>query len=292
MPLKGILIVNAFWKSASMERMIAMLMRSAERQGISLMLRTNAEMLCEAQKSDMERPDFALLWDKDIRLGQLLALRGIPVFNAPEAIADCDDKTLTYLRLVNRCIPMPRTLLCPQTFPGYGYENDGFIDEYAALLGFPFVIKEGCGSFGQQVYLINNTDEARELLMRCGAVPLLFQEFIRESSGRDLRLYMVDGKCVAAMERVNLSGDFRANIAGGGMAFAYSPTDEEIALAVRACEELHLTFAGVDILHSNRGPLICEVNSNAHFVALAELTGINPSDAILAAIGRKVCSAI
>ena len=186
---------------------------------------------------------------------------------------------------------MPRTLLCPQTFPGCGYESDAFIDEYAQLLGLPFVVKEGFGSFGQQVYLAQSADEARVILKQCGAVPMLFQKFVKESAGRDLRLYMVDGQCVAAMERVNLTGDFRANIAGGGTAFAYTPTNEEIALAARTCELLHLTFAGVDILRSDDGPLLCEVNSNAHFVALTELTGVSPSDAILAAIGRKLCSA-
>ena len=290
MPVKGLLIVNAFWKSASMARMTDMFMRAANAQGISLALADNADTLCRAQTDTLDPVDFALLWDKDVRLGQLLQTRGVPVFNAPDAIADCDDKTLTYLRLLEQGVPMPRTLLCPQTFPGCGYDPDHFVDEYAAILGCPFIIKEGFGSFGQQVYLAQSADDARAVIRRCGAVPLLFQRFVKESAGRDLRLYMVDGQCVAAMERVNLTGDFRANIAGGGTAFAYAPTAEEIALAARASEKLHLTFAGVDLLRSDEGPLLCEVNSNAHFVALAELTGVSPADAILSAIGRRLCS--
>ncbi len=291
MPLKGLLIVNAFWKSRSMERMTGMFMRSAEKQGIRLALSDNADTLCRAQAGTLESLDFALLWDKDVRLGRLLEMRGVPVFNAPDAIAVCDDKTLTYLHLLDSGVPMPRTLLCPQTFPGCGYENDRFIDEYAGLLHCPFVVKEGFGSFGQQVYLAQNTDEARRIIGACGAVPILFQQFISESAGRDLRLYMVDGQCVAAMERVNLTGDFRANIAGGGTALPCTPTREETDIAARACERLNLTFAGVDLLRSKDGPLLCEVNSNAHFVALAELTGVTPSDAILSAVRRRVCSA-
>ena len=288
---KGLFIVNAFWTNASMARMTEMFLRAASDQSIALSVVTNAALLADIQRGRAPEAAFALLWDKDIRLGQLLEAGGMPVFNSAAAIADCDDKTLTYLRLRDRDIPMPRTLLCPQTFPGCGYGEAAFVDEYAETLSCPFVVKEGCGSFGQQVYLAHSADEARDILKKAGAVPVLFQKFIRESAGRDIRLYMVGGDCVAAMERVNLSGDFRANIAGGGTARRYTPSPEEISLAARACEHLGLSFAGVDLLHADEGALLCEVNSNAHFSALAALTGADPAAAILSYIRRKLCSA-
>ena len=79
--------------------------------------------------------------------------------------------------------------------------------------------------------------------------------------------------------------DFRANIALGGHAKAYTPTDLEAAMALKACSILKLDYAGVDILTDSDGePLLCEVNSNAHFKGIFECTGINAADAIVAHI--------
>ncbi|MPN39908.1 Ribosomal protein S6--L-glutamate ligase [bioreactor metagenome] len=80
------------------------------------------------------------------------------------------------------------------------------------------MIKAGCGSFGAQVFLAHTVDEAAQRVRAMAGEPVLFQRFIRESAGRDLRLYVVGGRVIAAMERVNLAGDFRANIASGGSA--------------------------------------------------------------------------
>ena len=101
---------------------------------------------------------------------------------------------------------------------------------------------------------------------------------------------MVGGQCVAAMRRRN-ERDFRANIQIGGSAHSYTPTTGEIALARNACQALGLDFAGVDILRSRTGPLICEVNSNAHFTALAALTHQDIAGAIIRHIQEAVCQA-
>ena len=140
------------------------------------------------------------------------------------------------------------------------------------------------------MYLAKDEKEAAAILQKAAGVPLLFQQYIRECKGRDIRLYMVGGKCVAAMRRVN-EGDFRANIQIGGHAEAYTPTQEEIALAQKACHALSLDFAGVDLLQSKEGPLLCEVNSNAHFTALSALTGEDVAGAIFDHIREVLCAA-
>ncbi|MBR6525885.1 MAG: RimK family alpha-L-glutamate ligase [Clostridia bacterium] len=279
----GLLIRNSYWPSASMDEMEALLVSAAARMSIALHVCGNGDIPCvPGTAPKLPAPaDFILFWDKDVRLCQYLEMNGYPVYNSSRAIALCDDKTLTHLHLHD--LPVPQTILCPLTFPGRGYPDLGFLDQAAQLLSYPMVIKEGCGSFGQQVYLASNREETAEILTRFAGKSLLLQQYIQESHGQDKRLYMAGGQCVAAMRRINET-DFRANIASGGKALPYTPTKEEIALAVNACSQLGLTFAGVDILDSANGPMLCEVNSNAHFTALYHLTKVDIAAHILDAV--------
>lgn len=286
--MQGYLVTNAFMRAGSFARMRDMLLEAAARQGVTLISRTNADFMRTVPQGEAQ---FALFYDKDVRLARRMEQSGLRVFNSARAIALCDDKTLTCLALQEKSVAQPDFLLCPQTFPGVGYGDMAFIKEAGDALSWPMVIKEGCGSFGQQVYLAQNAGEAQQILAAIGAKPVLLQRFIGESAGRDLRLYVVDGQVIAAIERRNHHGDFRANIENGGNAQAYQPTSDECALAVSACRALGLDFAGVDILPSRTGPLICEVNSNAHFMGLHSATGVNPADHILSYIRRTLCSA-
>ncbi len=289
--MRGILIINAFWHSPSMDEMTAQLQEAARTLGIELHVKTNADFPCLLPGPHPLRPetkgDFVLFWDKDIRLAQLLELQGNRVFNSARAIALCDDKTLTHLALCQSGLPMPPTLLCPQTFPGNGYSSWDFLQAAGEQLGYPLIIKEGCGSFGQQVYMAQTQEEARQILAAKAGKPLLLQRFIAESAGRDLRLYMAGGRCIAAMQRINRE-DFRANIQHGGHGEPYVPSADEIALAAQACQALGLTFAGVDLLESREGPILCEVNSNAHFTALASLTHVSIAQEVLAAVRSEI----
>jgi len=291
--MKGILVVNAFWQGASMKEMEGQLCRAAKKAGVELMVRTNADLLCVLPPVGLlgdEDADFYLFWDKDVRLALQLEMLGKRVFNPARSIALCDDKTLTHLALAKANLPMPKTILCPQTFPSLGYSSTDFLSQVEAVLSYPMVVKEGCGSFGQQVYLAKSRDDILPILKKAAGTPLLFQEYVEECRGQDLRLYMVGGKCAAAMRRVNDS-DFRANIQIGGHAERYVPVEEEVALAARACEALGLDFAGVDLLKSKKGPLICEVNSNAHFTALSALTGVDVAERIFMHIREALCAA-
>ncbi len=273
------LVVSAFLRTPSFVAMETAFMQAAEGAGVRLRLRTNASFL--RQDSFDAAPPAALFFDKDVRLAQLMEQRGLRLFNRARAIAACDDKTATFLALEKVNMPQPRTILGPVTFPGVGYGDMGFLDDIADELGLPLVIKEGYGSFGRQVYLAKTADDMRRILTMTAARPLLFQRFIAESAGEDLRIYVVGGQVIAAIRRVNQAGDFRANLENGGKAYACIPTPEEAALAIAACETVHADFAGVDILRSQDGPLICEINSNAHFLGLRAETGVNPAEHIL-----------
>ena len=117
---------------------------------------------------------------------------------------------------------------------------------------------------------------------------MIFQKYISESAGRDIRINMVGGEPVAAMLREN-SHDFRANVTNGGSMRPYTPDDRQIEIARKACRILKLDFAGVDLLFGANGePLLCEVNSNAHVVNIHACTGINVADRIMEYIRQKV----
>jgi RimK family alpha-L-glutamate ligase len=282
--MTGILVVNEFLNTNKFKEIHGWLLEAAKKLGMDMHLKTNAELLIDITgvKNTARFADFVLFWDKDVKLACYLEQLGYPVFNSSKAIGICDDKALTHLTLMKTEIPMPRTIVSPMTFHNIGYTNYNFLTDIADRLGFPMVVKECFGSFGQQVYLVKDFDELLSRVRECGVKPLLFQEFIKSSSGRDIRLQVVGNQVIASMCRFSDNGDFRANITAGGRMKVYVPTKEQEELALRCCDQIGLTFAGVDLLFGeNEEPVVCEVNSNAHFKNIYDCTGINAAEAIL-----------
>jgi RimK family alpha-L-glutamate ligase len=284
--LKGCLITNEYLNNSKFSVIHEWFTESARKYLIDLKIKTNAEIPIllggDSALGDLDGMDFILFWDKDIRLGRYLEGKGFSLFNAADAIALSDDKSLTHMALERVGIPMPKTLIAPMTFENIGYTNLEFLKEAEAVLGYPCVVKECFGSFGQQVYLAGNREELIEITRKIGGKPMLFQEFIESSRGRDLRLQVVGDKVIASMYRYSDQGDFRANITSGGKMKPYTPSKEQEELALLCCKTMGLDFAGVDLLFGKNGEtLVCEVNSNAHFKNIYECTGVNAADAIL-----------
>jgi RimK family alpha-L-glutamate ligase len=278
--LKGWLIVNAFLHSDKFNELTEWFLISAGIRKITLTVYTNAELLVGVELT--ERPDFVLFWDKDVQLAQYLESYGIKVYNSSKSIAACDDKRLTFLTLRDSGIAMPKTILAPFTYQNIGYNKLNFIEQLEQELVFPMVLKEAFGSFGEQVYLINNSEELYEKIKLLSPKPLLFQEFMGEYAGNDVRLQVVGKNVVAAMFRYSTNGDFRANITLGGKMQSYVPTNQQCQMAIKAVELLGLSFGGVDLLFGHdEEPVLCEVNSNAHFKSIFQCTGINVADKIL-----------
>jgi RimK family alpha-L-glutamate ligase len=288
--MKGILVVNEFYNIKKLNEIHEWLQKAATKLDIDLKLCTNAELLIDigGVKPTLEA-DFILFWDKDIRLAYYLEQSGFLVFNSSKAIEICDDKSLTHLTLMKYNIPMPRTIIAPKTFDNIGYTNYHFLTEVVDSIGFPMVVKECFGSFGQQVYLAKDFSELEKLMIKIGTKPMLFQQLIHTSRGRDIRLQVVGDRVIAAMQRFGENGDFRANLTIGGRMEPYNPTKEQCELAVRCCECIGLDFAGVDLLFGeDEQPIVCEVNSNAHFKNIYDCTGINAADAIMEHIKQKI----
>lgn len=286
--MKAYLVTNHYLVSEKYNELNWLLHESAQRCGIELIFKTNAEILSHLTvggKETCEDIDFVLFWDKDITLCRMLEGLGLRVFNSSQAIAACDNKGLTHAILNKTGIKMPKTIIAPLSF---GKEDMSvFAKSAAEKLSLPMIIKESYGSFGYQVYKANDMFDAVEIANAISPNPMIFQEYIKESSGRDVRLNVVGDKVVAAMERYNNS-DFRANVTNGGKMKPYTPTKEERDIAISACRALGLDFGGVDLLFSEGGPLLCEVNSNAHIKNILDCTGINVADSIFEYIKEKI----
>ncbi len=296
--MNGWLITNAFLHSNKFSEINLWLMEAAKKHGIELTHKTNDEVLVRLDEEfgkakkiqNKNKPDFVLFWDKDVRLAHYLELLGFNVFNNSRAIALRDDKSLTHLTLQNEGILMPRTIIAPMTFANIGYTNLDFLNSVENTLGYPLVVKECFGSFGMQVYLVKNKEELKDRMNEIGIKPVIFQEFINHSRGRDIRLQVVGNQVVASMYRYSDNGDFRANITSGGKMKPYEPTKEQVELAISCCKIMGLDFAGVDILFGeNDKPIVCEVNSNAHFKSIYDCTGVNVADNIMEYIIKKIC---
>ncbi len=229
-------------------------------------------------KTELKDVDFVIYLDKDKYQSEILESLGIRLFNSHKAVRACDDKGTTYLALLNSGLNIPKTI-----FGALCYNKDMPIDtewakKIAENLGFPLIIKESFGSMGKGVYLANNLDELIEVMEKVKLKPHLFQEYVGEP-GVDVRVIVIGGKAVCAMERRNDS-DFRSNVAQGGYGKKITLDDEFKKSAERCAEILGLDYCGVDLLYGkDKKPYVCEVNSNAFISGIESVTGFNVAKA-------------
>lgn len=284
------MVVNAFLRTSKFDDLYHTLLAAAETCGMALDVFTNAELapVVESASFDPKAYDYVLFWDKDVQLAMQLENLGMRVFNSAQSILNCDDKALTYLLLKKAGIRVPRTILAPKTFTNVGYPSADFVDEVVRQLGLPVVLKECFGSFGQQVYLFHDAESLKAKVLELAGSPLLFQELIEESYGHDVRVNVVGGRVAACMHRMSTDGDFRSNLTRGGSMEPWTATPEQAEIAIRATEVLGLDFSGVDVMFGKDGPIVCEVNSNAHFKTTLECTGVNMAEEIMRYIAGKL----
>lgn len=295
---KGVLVVNSFLNTNKFNEIYDWLSKAAIRHGLVLDVMTNADFIVNTSSGDINPAipncDFVLFWDKDIALARAFEKKGLRLFNSADAIAVCDNKALTFETIIERGgadiagkIRMPKTYRIPMTFSGVGYTNVDFLDVFEREFGYPYVIKECCGSFGAQVYLVTDRQRAIEILSGTNGRECIAQEYISESYGRDVRIHTVGNRVVTSMMRYN-ENDFRANITNGGSMKEYCPTKAQEELAITVAQLLNLDFAGIDIMFGKDDePILCEVNSNAHFRNIFDCTGVNVADEIMEYIAQK-----
>jgi ribosomal protein S6--L-glutamate ligase len=195
--------------------------------------------------------------------------------NGSQAIARSRDKLRAMQLLAAKGIGLPIT-----GFARNPKDIDGVIE---LVGGAPLVIKLLEGTQGIGVVLAETHQAAASVIaaMRQLDANILVQEFIREAGGADVRAFVVDGKVVASMTRQGPAGEFRSNLHRGGSAEAVKLSPEERATAVRSAKILRLKVAGVDMLRSNHGPLVMEVNSSPGLEGIEKATGVDVAERII-----------
>lgn len=179
---------------------------------------------------------------------------------------------------------------------GIGMPKSAFANEpkdiesvIASIGGAPCVVKLLEGTQGIGVILAENDKAAKsviEAFLKLDA-NMLVQEFIKESKGADIRVFVVDGQIVGAMKRQAKEGEFRSNLHRGGTASLITLSPEERATAIKSAKKLGLGIAGVDLLQSDRGPLVMEVNSSPGLEGIEGATGIDIAGKIIEYVERN-----
>ncbi|MBS0002889.1 MAG: 30S ribosomal protein S6--L-glutamate ligase [Thioalkalivibrio sp.] len=141
--------------------------------------------------------------------------------------------------------------------------------------GTPVVIKLLEGTQGIGVMLTDTDRSAKSVIetFRGANINILVQEFIKEAGGTDIRAFVIGGKVVAAMKRTGAAGDFRSNLHRGGSAETIRISPEERSTAIRAAKSMGLNVCGVDMLRSNHGPVVMEINSSPGLEGVEKATG-------------------
>jgi ribosomal protein S6--L-glutamate ligase len=149
--------------------------------------------------------------------------------------------------------------------------------------GIPLIIKVARGTHGNGVVLAETRKAAKAVMQAfyVEGVTFFAQEYIAESAGTDIRAIVVGGKVVASMKRQSLDDDFRSNIHQGGEGKSIKLSDQERKTAIKAAKAMNLPICGVDMLRSDRGPLVIEVNSSPGLGGIESVTGHNVADHII-----------
>ena len=181
------------------------------------------------------------------------------------AIVRSRDKLRSMQILAKAGVGIPKTVFARETA-----DFEGVLEQVG---GAPVVIKVARGTHGNGVVLAETRKAALAVMQAfyVESVNFLVQEYIGESAGVDIRVFVVNGKVVASMLRQSLDDDFRSNLHQGGNGIPVKLTEEERKTALRAAKAMGLPICGVDIMRSNKGPLVLEVNCSPGF-AIEKIT--------------------
>ncbi|MCK2182459.1 30S ribosomal protein S6--L-glutamate ligase [Halomonas getboli] len=190
-----------------------------------------------------------------------------PVLNDSVSITRSRDKLRSLQLLSRKGIGLPVT--------GFAHSPDDIPDLITMVRGAPLVIKLLEGTQGIGVVLAETNQAAESVIQAFMGMKanIMVQEYIKEAKGADIRCLVIGDKVVAAMKRQAAEGEFRSNLHRGGSASVIRITPEERSTAIRAAKAMGLRVAGVDLLRSNHGPVIMEVNSSPGLQGIETATG-------------------
>ncbi|WP_299257059.1 30S ribosomal protein S6--L-glutamate ligase [uncultured Kushneria sp.] len=208
-------------------------------------------------------------------------MMGTYVLNDSVGITRSRDKLRSLQLLSRKGLGLPIT--------GFAHSPDDIPDLIKMVKGAPLVIKLLEGTQGIGVVLAETQQAAESVIQAFMGLNanIMVQEYIKEARGADLRCFVVGDKVVAAMKRQAAEGEFRSNLHRGGSASSIRITPEERSTAIRAAKAMGLQIAGVDLLRSNHGPVIMEVNSSPGLQGIETSTGKDVAGMIIEHISRN-----
>lgn len=211
----------------------------------------------------------------------ILERSGIPVLNGHARFSLAKNKIAQRLIFAEAGVAMPPWAIAHEVSQ---------IKDLANALGYPVIAKVPFGTWGRGIFYAENIETLgpiADYVMKKDKTPLILERFIEEAGRKDLRVYIIRGKIVGAMERHAKDGEVRANASIGGVGTPVELTEAEQRTALRATEAFGLEIAGVDILRSKHGPLVIEINANPGFEELERATGADIAGAIIDAAVEK-----
>ena len=208
--------------------------------------------------------------------------QGIYTTASSIAIVRSRDKLRAYQLLARAGVEVPKTV--------FARETADFEEVIELAGGAPVIIKVARGTHGTGVVLAETRKAAKAVMQAfyVEGVNFLVQEFIEESAGTDIRAVVVGGRVVASIKRQSLDEDFRSNTHQGGIGTAVKLTEEEAKTAVKAAKAMGLTICGVDMMRSDRGPLVLEVNSSVSIKTPETVTSRNVAEKIIEYVEHNV----
>ena len=274
--MKGVILTNPYDTYSVQQHKVRRMAQELTALGVEVRVMPNDRFVSVVVDGNVESfldADFVLFFDKDKYTGEMLEKCGLRLFNSAGATAICDDKMLTHITLANHGIPMPATLPGALCYNPNGTISDEYLQIAIDKLELPMIVKQCYGSYGEQVYLVSTKQELKSKLDEIKTKAYLLQHFEQQSSGRDMRVIVIGGKAVCAMLREN-DKDFRSNVAHGGVARAVEIPKTVAKICEKAAKIIGLDYCGMDVLLGDE-PKLCEVNSNAMFEAMENVTGVN-----------------
>ena len=207
---------------------------------------------------------------------------GVWTLNSAVSITRSRDKLRAHQFLAKKGIGLPRT--------AFAHAPSAADDLIRSVGGPPVIVKLLEGTQGVGVVLCETRKAAESVIQAFRGMKayLLVQEFITEAGGADVRLFVVGDKVVAGMKRQGADGEFRSNLHRGGTAHPIRISPQERRTAIAACRALGLKVAGVDVLQSDRGPLVLEVNSSPGLEGIERATGVDVADAVVEFVEKSV----
>ncbi|MCU0667413.1 MAG: 30S ribosomal protein S6--L-glutamate ligase [Patescibacteria group bacterium] len=207
-------------------------------------------------------------------------MQGVYTTASSIAINRSRDKFRSYQLLAKADVGIPKTV--------FARETADLEDVIEKAGGTPLIIKVARGTHGNGVVLAE-TKKAAQAVMQAfyvEGVSFLVQEFIAESAGTDIRAFVVGNRVVASYRRQSLDDDFRSNLHQGGVGKTVKLTEEEEKTVIKAAKSMNLPICGVDIMRSNNGPLVLEINSSPGF-GIEKITGRDVATKVIEYVERN-----